>query len=111
MPKKEIMENVTVNCPHCGEKMEIGKVLSAQGLRAMPADHSTAGELVESLMELGREHADLADDLSALDMAEYLYNLLDNKGLLREGVNEVLETIIVGLKHRRFQRLERALQL
>jgi len=37
-----------------------------------------------------------------VDVAEFIYNVLDKKGLLNDDVESILETIIVDLKNEKF---------
>jgi len=37
-----------------------------------------------------------------VDVAEFIYNVLDKKGMLTREVSEILETIIVDLKNEKF---------
>ena len=40
-----------------------------------------------------------------VDVAEFIYNVLDKKGLLTDEIEEILETIILDLKNEKFSEL------
>ncbi len=112
-----------MTCPHCGDKLDIDAMLEKHGLRAMPAVsltdadgepvnvHLSEGAVDTASEMLKSKTVDVAElgDVTPVDVAELIYNRLDNLGALNEHTEALLVKIIAALKQRRLDRVARAI--